>query len=398
MIAAYIDSLLQDSREALERARSDGTQVVGYFPGGYVPEELIYASGAIPLCLASGGDARLADEALSIVPTVICPFARAQIGQMLLKTDPFYSAIDLLVVPSTCQHMKKIGDIWEYREGPQVFKLGVPYEHDKDFELEYYRDRLIALRERLRAVTGNTITDDKLTEAIGVYNRLRGLLRELSQARRGPRQTGSPQDAISALDFVKLNHASFCADPVAMADVLEAICVAGPNGAAGPTGEDDQAAVKRPRLLLMGPNLAVGDYDLLKLVANAGADIVVEDIFEGVRDYWHSIEATGDPMEVLARGYLVEKRPAAFMRGSLRKRLEFTFASIRDFDVSGVLWYQLLCCEFYDEEAYYFERALRERDIPMLIVESDYHALDLGPLRTRLAAFVETIQGGLTDA
>ena len=84
----------------------------------------------------------MADEALSLVPSVICPFARAQIGQMLLKTDPFYSAIDLLVVPSTCQHMKKIGDVWEYREGPQVFKLGVPYEHDKDFELEYYRDRL----------------------------------------------------------------------------------------------------------------------------------------------------------------------------------------------------------------------------------------------------------------
>ena len=59
-----------------------------------------------------------------------------------------------------------------------------------------------------------------------------------------------------------------------------------------------------------------------------------------------------------------------------------------------MLWYQLICCEFYDEEAYYFEMALRERGIPMLIVESDYHALDSGPLRTRLAAFVETLQGG----
>ena len=90
MITAYVDSLLRDRREALERAKSDGTKVVGYFPGGYVPEELIYASGAIPLCLASGGDARVADEALSLVPSVICPFARAQIGEMLLKTDPFY--------------------------------------------------------------------------------------------------------------------------------------------------------------------------------------------------------------------------------------------------------------------------------------------------------------------
>jgi benzoyl-CoA reductase/2-hydroxyglutaryl-CoA dehydratase subunit BcrC/BadD/HgdB len=392
VIAAYIDSLLQDRRKSLERAKSDGTKVVGYFPGGYVPEELIYASGAIPLCLASGGDARMADEALSIVPSVICPFARAQIGEMLLKTDPFYSAPDLLVVPSTCQHMKKIGDVWEYYEGPQVFKLGVPYEHDKDFELEYYRDRLIALKGRLEALTGNIITDDKLVEAVGVYNRLRGLLRTLSQTRRGARQAGDPEQAISALDFVRLNHSSFYADPVAMVDALEAICAAGPNG------EDGQAAVKRPRLLLMGPNLAFGDYDLLKMVANAGADVVVEDMFEGVRDYWQSVRATGDPIEALARGYLVEKRPAAFMRGSIRKRLEFVLTLIRDFDVSGVLWYQLLCCEFYDEEAYYFEMALREHDIPMLMVESDYHALDSGPLRTRLAAFVEMMRGGPIDA
>ena len=54
MIAAHVDSLLQQRREALERAKSDGTKVVGYFPGGFVPEELIYASGAIPLCLAAG--------------------------------------------------------------------------------------------------------------------------------------------------------------------------------------------------------------------------------------------------------------------------------------------------------------------------------------------------------
>jgi benzoyl-CoA reductase/2-hydroxyglutaryl-CoA dehydratase subunit BcrC/BadD/HgdB len=392
MIATYVDSLLHDRREALEKAKTDGTKVVGYLPGGYVPEELIYASGAIPLCLAGGGNARTADEALSIVPNVICPFARAQIGEMLLKTDPFYSALDLLVVPSTCQHVKKVGDIWEYYEGPQVFKLGVPYEHDKDFELEYYRDRLIALKERLEALTGSAITNDRLVEAIGVYNRLRALLKELSQRRLGSRQMGALPQGISALDFVQLNHVSFYADPVAMIDALEAICAAGPTDAVRPAG------AARPRLLLMGPNLAFGDYDLLKMVATAGADIVVEDIFEGVRDYWHSIEATGDPIEALARGYLIDKRPAAFMRGSIRERLEFTLALIRDFDVSGVLWYQLLCCEFYDEEGYYFQMALRERGIPTLIVESDYHALDSGPLRTRLAAFVEMLQGEPFDA
>jgi benzoyl-CoA reductase/2-hydroxyglutaryl-CoA dehydratase subunit BcrC/BadD/HgdB len=387
LITTYVDSLLRAGRDVLEKSRDDGTKVVGYFPGGYVPEELIYAAGAIPVCLLSGGDARIADEALSLVPSVICPFARAQIGKMLLEKDPVYTSLDLLVVPSTCQHMKKIGDVCEYHEGPQVFKLGIPYERDKDFELEYYRDRLIALKERLETVTGTSITDSRLAEAIGIYNRLRGLLRELSQTRR----TGGSQ-SVSALDFVRLNHASFHADPVATTNVLEAICAADRSEAA-----DDRDA-SRPRLLLMGPNLALGDYDLLTMVSAAGADIVIEEVFEGIRDYWHSIETTGDPLEALADGYLLGKRPAAFMRGSMRARLQFALSLARDFDVSGVLWYQLLCCEFYDEEAYYFQTALGERGIPMLVVESDYHTLDSGPLRTRLAAFVETLRGGPLDA
>lgn len=209
---AHIDALLQTARERVDEARDGGGKVVGYYPGGYVPKELLYASGAIPLCLANGGDARIADEALSLLPNVICPFARAQVGQMLLKADPFYTGLDLLVVPSTCQHMKKIGDVWEYYEGCPVFKLGIPCEHDKPFELEYFQSRLLDLTKRLECVTGRTITDDRLYDAIELYNRLRRLLKTLSLARRGP----GPR--LSALDFVLLNHASFYVDPVLMID------------------------------------------------------------------------------------------------------------------------------------------------------------------------------------
>lgn len=397
MIATQVDALLRDRQEALQNAGSAGTKVVGYFPGGYVPEELIHASGAIPLCLSHGGDARAADEALSIVPSVICSFARAQVGEMLLKTNPFYSALDLVVVPSTCQHMKKIGDIWEYHEGPKVFKLGVPYEHDKDFELEYFRDRLTALKDRLEVLTGNEITEEKLTEAISVYNRLRVLLQELSLARRA-----SPPP-LSSLDFVRLNHASLYADPVATADLLEAVLedlsTAELSGAGADAAVPGSAAgSRRPRVLLAGPNLAFGDYDVLKMAEEAGADVVVEEVFEGVRDYWQSVQPEGDRIEALARAYLIERRPAAFMRGSTRKRLEFLLSLTRDFHVSGVIWYELLCCEFYDEEGAFIEKALREHGLPVLVVESDYHSLESGQLKTRLDAFVETMAGGPVDA
>ena len=47
---------LRDRPDQLREARKNGVKLIGYFPGNYVPEEIIYASGAIPLCLTHGGN------------------------------------------------------------------------------------------------------------------------------------------------------------------------------------------------------------------------------------------------------------------------------------------------------------------------------------------------------
>jgi benzoyl-CoA reductase/2-hydroxyglutaryl-CoA dehydratase subunit BcrC/BadD/HgdB len=80
---------LENRRAQLRAAAKKGTKIVGYFPGNYVPEEIIYASGTVPICLSSVSSQH-ANAALDEVPDIICPFARAQIGQRLLKTDEYY--------------------------------------------------------------------------------------------------------------------------------------------------------------------------------------------------------------------------------------------------------------------------------------------------------------------
>ena len=239
MTMPQIEALMEARLQTLAEARAAGRTVVGYLPGGYVPDELIYASGAIPLCLTHGGDARSAEQALSLVPNVICPFARAQIGETLLKANPFYTSLDLAVVPSTCQHLKQVGDVWEHYGMLEVFKLGVPYDCQDDYEVEYYRDRLAELRKALERLTGNIISDEKLNDAIDVYNRLRGLLKTLSLVRR------ERQPRISSLDFVRLNHVSMYADPTMTCDALEAVC----RDIAKPAS----VSTNRPRVMLVGP-------------------------------------------------------------------------------------------------------------------------------------------------
>ena len=375
---------LKERPAQLKQAKDKGIKVVGYFPGNYVPEELIYAAGAVPVCFAradiTGSEAT---AALEIMPHIGCPFARTQIGERHLNTNPYYEMIDLFVAPITCQHLKKVAEIWDYYGDMEIFKLGVPHQYYGDIELDYYTGRLDDLKNRLHALTGNKITTAEMHNAIELYNRIRDLFRKISLTRR----TSIPP--ISALEFARLHHASLYADPLFIAEYLEDVyqkCS---------TKSQENIDGDSPRILLIGPNLADGDYSVMQLVKDAGANIVIEEICEGLRYYWKDIDDQGDPLQSLARGYLQERVPCAYMRYSSKKRLDFALELIKEFNVTGVIWYELLCCETYDMESFFFERELGERNIPMLTLESSYEAEGIGQTRIRIDAFIEMLKGGI---
>ena len=58
---------LKERPAQLQEARKNGVKVIGYFPGNYVPEEIIYASGAMPVGLIDGGNPVPAEVGLSVV-------------------------------------------------------------------------------------------------------------------------------------------------------------------------------------------------------------------------------------------------------------------------------------------------------------------------------------------
>ena len=371
---------LRNRPAQLIEARENGTRIIGYFPGNYVPEEIIYAAGAAPVCLAHGVSSGADVTALTVVPNIICPFARAQIGERILKINPYYTMIDLLVAPITCQHIKKAAEIIEYFGDIEIFKLGIPHQYDADFEVEYYVNRLKDLKDTVQKITGNEVTNEKLDEAIGLYNKIRELLRKISLLR------SSSQQRITAKDFFRLNQATLYADPLFMVDLLGSVYQELKE-------HEVTDSTDSPRLMLIGPNIAYDDYKVLELVESSGGNIVIEEICEGMKYYWHTIEQGDDPFQSLARGYLVDRVPAAFLRASSRKRLDFALELISEFKVTAVIWYELLNCETYDSESYYFEREMSQRDIPVLILGAGYGQADSEQLKIRTSAFIEMVKG-----
>ena len=97
-------------------------------------------------------------------------------------------------------------------------------------------------------------------------------------------------------------------------------------------------------------------------------------------------------MKALADRYFTMREPPAWFRPS-RERLDFLIKLAKEFKVDGVIWYQLMYREAYDLESYYFPDMLKkETGLRMLRIESDYDAAEIGPFRTRVETFIETIR------
>ena len=363
----------------LTRIRNSGTKLIGYAPGGYMPEELVYASGAVPVGLIRGGDPEPVAESAAYIPRFIDTFCRSQIGYRMLGEEPLYQMLDLFIVPITDQNIKTIADCFNFFANDNVFRYGVPHQKD-EYAFEYYLSGLHALKDKLEEFTGNKIEEGRLKEAIDLCNRMRGLLKEISSLRR------SEPPPVTGYEFVKLNHASYVADKAVFIDALKSILQE--------VRDNPPSTPKGPRILLTGSTLAMGDYKVLEMAEEAGASIVVEEFAEGVRHYWENVQVNGDLMEALADRYFRRREPPAWFRPS-RERLDYLIKLARDFSVDGIIWYQLMYRSSYDIQAFYFEKMLKkELDIPMLKIESDYDVSERGPLRTMIETFVEIIKAG----
>jgi benzoyl-CoA reductase/2-hydroxyglutaryl-CoA dehydratase subunit BcrC/BadD/HgdB len=363
----------------LRRMQEKGTRLIGYTPGGYMPEELVYACGAVPVGLIRGGDPEPVGESAAYVPRFVDTFCRSQIGYRMLGEEPLYQMIDLLVTPVTDHNIKSIADCFNFFANANVFRFGVPHQKD-EHAFEYYLTGLHMLKKKLEEFTGGKIEDGRLREAIDSCNRMRSLLKEISLLR------ASERPPITGNEFVRLNHASFVADRAFYIDALEA--------ALRELKERPSDSREGPRILLTGSTLAMGDYKVLELAEAAGAHIVVEEFAEGVRHYWDNIEADGDIMEAIADRYFRRRMPPAWFRPS-RERLDYLIELAKDFKVDGIIWYQLMYRSSYDVQSFYFEKMVKnELNIPMLKIESDYDVSERGPLRTRIETFVEIVKAG----
>jgi len=373
-----LDIRLKNRARELDGLKAAGHKIIGYYPGGYVPEEIILSCGAIPVGLHRGGEHEPVLIAGAYLPRWIDTFCRSQIGFKILGGEPTYDLIDLFVVPVTDNNVRIMADAWELHHLGEIFKFGVPHRKTER-AFQYYLNGIKTLREKIENCSGQRATEENLDEAIALCNRERELFRKISLMRK------SRSLSLTGKDFVRLLHASLWIDKRVMVETLESLIREIESKEIQPRSG--------PRILLTGSTLAYGDGKIINLVEEAGGTVVIEHFAEGLRYYWDDVGLDGKPMEVLAESYFQRRITPAWFRPS-REMRDFLIKLAEEFSIDGVIWYSLMYRDSYTVQSTLFPKILKDATgLPTLVIESDYDVGEVGPLRTRIETFIEMIKG-----
>jgi predicted CoA-substrate-specific enzyme activase len=352
----------------------DKIKKVGYLCT-YTPLELINASGAAHLRLYKAGDTDVVASGEQITQSVFCDFTKSILGAFK-EGDKLYNSLDKIYTFYTCDCIKKVGEaIGAFFKPSEVFNT--PRLRHKDSSRDFYLSEILYFKEDLERLTGKEITEEQVSAQIKIYNKVRVLLKKISELRK---RDNPPLTGKDFLDLIKGYYYLPAEDLVELyTQVYEKLSAAPDTGA------------KRIRLLMAGGIVADGDRRILELIEDEiGARIVAEDHCTGLKTIYHTISEEGNPFKALAHAYL-DQAPCARMK-PLQDRVDFSQSLAHEYQVDGVIYAYLKFCPCYGQIKNEFFRLFQNKDLPLLEIPVDYSKSDIGQIKTRVEAFVEVLK------
>ncbi len=274
---------------------------------------------------------------------------------------------DVVVVPHACDSLQGLGSVLLDFVRPEqlVAPLYFPRD-DGPAGVDFLAAEIRALRSRLEAHTGATVTDDDLNAAIDREQEADGLLAELLAARLHLPWADAP--------FYRVVRAREYLPAERFAELAREALAA-------------RVDAQRPGTRIVLSGMVPEPYSLLEAIENAGAVVAADDLAATGRRCYPRTEGD-DPAERLARALL--GGPPGATRGSpVHDRAEHLADLAARSGAVGVLFWVVKFCEpdlFYLPQ---LKAALDARGLRSAVIEFDItDPLPAGAV-TRLEAFCE---------
>jgi benzoyl-CoA reductase subunit C len=352
------------------KARTGG-KVLGYFCT-YVPEEILYAAGVLPVRILGSHEPQ--DVTEPHIFGMFCPFCRDCLAQGLKNR---FSYLDGLMIAQSCLHIRQAYTSWQkHRPVGFSYYLNMPHKVQSPRAARFLAGELAGFRKAVEAWTGTAITDERLAEGIEVMNRSRSLMRRVYDLRREdpPPLTGAEAlEAVLAMQVAdKREHSALVEELLAGLPARDA-----PPGSGG------------ARLLLVGSE--DDDLEFVRMVEKAGGTIVTDDHCTGTRYFWNDVEANGQPpLEAIADRYCA-RPPCPTKDWEERTRIPHILALARDWRCRGAIVVQQKFCDPHELDIPAIRQALEQAGVPTLFLELDV-TVPVGQFRIRVEAFLEMLQ------
>ena len=381
----YFEKLLDDANNELVRqAKAEGRLALGY-TCYHMPEVLLNLEGCFSVRLRAPRTGSM-EVATYYMSNATCEYARALLERGL---EGGYKFLDAMAGVDVCECMNRSMENMELLGVSDPDKknffwcnLDSPCSDNEDC-VEHLREQLSRkILKPLRENFGIDTSDQAIRDAVARHNEVCRLITEIGNYRKPDNPT------ITGYEFHVLTLATYvCPKDLVVEKLRETLEEL-------KTREPDPKKNFRAKVVVVGSE--IDDPELISLIEDSGALVVADRFCYGSFPGRQEIVLTDDEdaLTQVCRNYL---QTTLCVRHSaqhkVQKRLDFAAQLAKDFHADGIIYEQIKFCTYWS-----YERALashimhNEYNIPTLSIDRPYMSRTSGQLRTRVQAFVESIE------
>jgi bzd-type benzoyl-CoA reductase N subunit len=365
-----INAAFPKTRKIIELKRQN-KKVFGWLCT-YVPEELIYAAGILPVRISGYPREMELEDGNAYLYVNNCSFSRSCL-QMGLRGE--YDYLDGVVAGSTCDGARRLFDLWvHYIKVPFHHILTVPRKYTERAHALYY-EQVISFKRHLESYLGTEISDAALLQSIHVYNESRELLKKLYELRKLERPPITGAEAMEVLNASQRMPKELFNQY--LSQLLEELAAS------------EIERKSRARLMVTGS--VMNNPDFMKSIEDLGGLIVTDELCTSTRYWSDPVILDGmSPLEAISRRYL-NNFPCARMVPS-DGRFDRILELAREYRVDGVISQIIRYCVPYAHDLPLITERLKQVGIPTLALDVEYGTSGSGQIRTRVQAFLEMLE------
>ena len=379
----FFEKLLENAdNELVRQAQEEGGIALGY-TCYHMPEVLLNLGNCFSVRLRAPNTGSI-DIATYYMSNYTCEFARALLERAI---EGGYQFLDALIGVDACSMMNRSMEhfeILQVNSNPKFFvtHTDMPFKIT-DYTIEGYRRQMrVRVLDRLTEVFGVDTSDAAIRKAVEEHNEVCRIMTEISQMRK------ADNPIITGYEFHLLNLVTYTCPKALilpyLRETLEEL----------KTREPDVKNPFRARVAIVGSE--IDDPSLTKLIEGCGALVVSDRYCFGSTPGREVIELNDeeDALTQICRHYMEVSECARYIADEkVMQRRETADRLAKEFKAEGIIYEQMKYCDYWG-----FERALvshimhDEYGWPVLSVDRLYNNGNSGQLRTRVQAFVESLE------